>query len=32
MNYIVVDIEADSPISRDYSMTSFGAVILTDQP
>ncbi len=28
MNYIMVDIEADGPIPSDYSMISFGAVIV----
>ncbi|MCK5918377.1 MAG: 3'-5' exoribonuclease [Cocleimonas sp.] len=28
MNYIMVDIEADGPIPSDYSMVSFGAVIV----
>ena len=28
MSYIMVDIEADGPIPGDYSMVSFGAVIV----
>ena len=30
MSYIVVDIEADGPIPGDYSMISFGAVIVNE--
>lgn len=30
MSYIVVDIEADGPIPSDYSMISFGAVIVDE--
>jgi len=30
MNYISVDIEADGPIPGDYSMISFGAVIVNE--
>lgn len=30
MSYIMVDIESDGPIPRDYSMVSFGAVIVDD--
>lgn len=28
MSYVMVDIEADGPIPGDYSMVSFGAVIV----
>ncbi|MEN2415236.1 3'-5' exonuclease [Flavobacterium mesophilum] len=31
MSYIVVDIESDGPIPGDYSMISFGAVIVNDK-
>ncbi len=31
MSFIMVDIESDGPISGDYSMISFGAVIVDDQ-
>ena len=31
MAYIMVDIEADGPIPGDYSMISFGAVLVDDQ-
>ena len=30
MSYIIVDIEADGPIPGDYSMVSFGAVIVNE--
>ena len=29
MSYIMVDIEADGPIPGDYSMVSFGAVVVS---
>ena len=29
MSYVIVDVEADGPIPGDYSMVSFGAVLLT---
>lgn len=31
MTYIMVDIESDGPIPGDYSMISFGAVVVDDQ-
>lgn len=31
MSYIVVDIESDGPIPGDYSMISFGAVLVNDK-
>jgi hypothetical protein len=31
MSYIMVDIESDGPIPGDYSMISFGAVLVNDQ-
>jgi hypothetical protein len=31
MSYIVVDIETYGPIPRDYSMISFGAVIVDEK-
>jgi len=30
MTYVMVDIESDGPIPSDYSMVSFGAVIVDD--
>ena len=31
MGYIMADIESDGPIPGDYSMISFGAVIVNEQ-
>ena len=31
MSYIMIDIESDGPIPGDYSMISFGAVVMTEQ-
>jgi hypothetical protein len=32
MSYIVVDVESDGPIPGDYSMISFGAVLVDENP
>ena len=32
MSYVMVDIEADGPIPGDYSMVSFGAVVIDKDP
>jgi len=32
MNYVMVDVEADGPAPADYSMVSFGAVIVEPEP
>jgi hypothetical protein len=31
MSYVIVDVESDGPIPGDYSMISFGAVVVREE-